>query len=584
MRKTVTIVALAATVVCLTLSAQEPPRSAGARSLADRFGQLDKNADGKLSREELAGRTWLLRLLENGDKNDDGAISLEEVRLALQAGTDRRSQPPTPAERPKQPTPAENALFEPVEIPGFTDVRGEANGLAFADLDRDGRLDIIRTGNRSRLTFLLNRGGLRFEPRTIEVRNPDGSPGQVTPRPEIPNFADFNRDGFLDIYITTNGGRGQWARRSGVKGNQLLVSDGSPFAFVDLTDVMEVRNAEAFSRQTSIGDVNGDGWLDIAVGADNIADGSGGLPHRRLYVFRPRGDRFEDGTFESIGDTALVPDFGGFHGDPHKDRAGPGIMLRDLDNDGDLDLVQGYHMDTWGRITGEHPVAFYDYGIFCWKNLIKETGEFRFERIKDNGLAQRGKLNIRAPYDYDVVEPAVALPFLSTGDVDNDGLLDIVAIGSCQPSFFAGWAAGVSGQFWRNRGGFRFEEATGEAGLGSLNWANEQWLVSRHGLRRRRRGNSTGIPQPNHLQGLRRGSQWRDHPDGIPRQAGEDRGSRADHWRVGARSHRQAGGLVPFSQGLFPRHPRPGRPAPWLHGIDAADRPKSGQPNQLSLA
>jgi hypothetical protein len=60
--------------------------------------------------------------------------------------------------------------------------------------------------------------------------------------------------------------------------------------------------------------------------------------------------------------------------------------------------------------------------------------------------------------------------------VDNDGLLEVVAIGSCQPSFFAGWASGKSGQFYRNRGGFLFEEDTGRAGLGSLNWTNEEWL------------------------------------------------------------------------------------------------------------
>ena len=98
------------------------------------------------------------------------------------------------------------------------------------------------------------------------------------------------------------------------------------------------------------------------------------MPHSRLYVFKPKGAKFEDGTFEDIGGTDLVPDFGGFYGIPDKDRGGPGILLRDLDNDGDLDLVQGYHMDTWGRIDGEYPVALYDYGIFCWKNLLAETG------------------------------------------------------------------------------------------------------------------------------------------------------------------------------------------------------------------
>jgi catechol 2,3-dioxygenase-like lactoylglutathione lyase family enzyme len=347
--------------------------------------------------------------------------------------------------------------------------------LAFADLNRDGLLDIVRA-TKTGITVLLNSGGFRFERQPIKVRNQNGSEGRVTPGAEIPNLVDFNKDGYLDIFITTSGGRGQYAKRIGNKGNQLLVSDGSPFSFVDVSDQMHIRNADGWNRQSSITDVNRDGWLDIAIGSDNISDGRAGLPHSRLYVFKPKGMTFEDGTFEDIGGTDLVPDFGGFYGNPDKDRAGPGIVLRDLDNDGDFDLVQGYHMDTHGRIDGEYPVALYDYGVFCWKNLFAETGRFRFERIKDNGLAQRGKLKFRAPFDYDVVERAVALPFISTGDVDNDGLLDVIAIGSCQPTFFAGWASGKSGQFWRNLGGFRFQEATDKSGLASLNWDNRQWL------------------------------------------------------------------------------------------------------------
>jgi hypothetical protein len=33
--------------------------------------------------------------------------------------------------------------------------------------------------------------------------------------------------------------------------------------------------------------VNKDGWLDIAIGCDNIKDAQGGFPHSRLYVFQP---------------------------------------------------------------------------------------------------------------------------------------------------------------------------------------------------------------------------------------------------------------------------------------------------------
>jgi hypothetical protein len=38
--------------------------------------------------------------------------------------------------------------------------------------------------------------------------------------------------------------------------------------------------------------VNSDGWLDVAVGCDNIKDAMGGFPHGRLYVLKPNGPTF----------------------------------------------------------------------------------------------------------------------------------------------------------------------------------------------------------------------------------------------------------------------------------------------------
>ena len=102
---------------------------------------------------------------------------------------------------------------------------------------------------------------------------------------------------------------------------------------------MGIRNEVAYNRQPCFGDVNRDGWLDIAVGCDNIGNAMGGVPHSRLYAFRPNGPRFEDGTFENIGGADLVPDFGGFYHNSSRDKAGPDINLDDLDNDGDLDVV-----------------------------------------------------------------------------------------------------------------------------------------------------------------------------------------------------------------------------------------------------
>ena len=73
MKTTITIISLSAILACLTLSAQETQPAAGG-GLADRFKQLDRNGDGKLTVEEL-GAEWLRKL----DTNGDGTATLEEA-------------------------------------------------------------------------------------------------------------------------------------------------------------------------------------------------------------------------------------------------------------------------------------------------------------------------------------------------------------------------------------------------------------------------------------------------------------------------------------------------------------------------
>ena len=132
-------------------------------------------------------------------------------------------------------------------------------------------------------------------------------------------------------------------------------------------------------------------------------------------------------------------------------------------------------MDVLDPLAAYSP-AEYRQGVFCWKNLLAETGRLRFEKVAGKGLAVEARLKWnQATQAYDAQGKAPGLPYISLADVDNDGLLDVLGVGPASP----GWAPRaeyVSGRFWRNQGGFQFRDVTEAAGLSALNWLYRDWF------------------------------------------------------------------------------------------------------------
>jgi poly(3-hydroxybutyrate) depolymerase len=513
-------------------SAQESPR----------FDRLDRNGDGFVDRTEFA-RTALGRrypsLFDQLDTSKDGKIPRgESNRVGGDWSQRLRDIPPArdvpassipPPARPGEPAlksvgdsdavrdaAGRGQLFEAVHAAGFTNLRDSTNGIALVDINRDGWLDIVAThsprrgtvreGGVERLRVLLNDGNWNFREHAITLKDSKVAIDDFG-RGQVPVLADFNRDGFLDLFVTRNatmqGGRNISGRYS--HGNSLFISDGAWDVFRDVSDPMGIRNQEAYNRQPSIGDVNQDGWLDIAIGCDNIKNALGGVPHSRLYIFQPKGDRFEDGTFKDIGGTDLVPDFGGFFHDSAQDKAGPDVTLHDLDGDGDLDLIQSCHVDVREPLRPYWP-GEYRQGTWVWKNLLVETGSLRFVKSTDNGLAAEARLRYdRQAQRFEPVGKAPGLPSCSVADVNNDGRPDVLTVGPANP----GWAPRaeyVTGRYWRNLGGFKFAESTSAAGLEPLNWTLRQ------------RAEFFDIPLPRRL------TNWRPAGDGkLESQPGRDR-------------------------------------------------------------
>ena len=121
-------------------------------------------------------------------------------------------------------------------------------------------------------------------------------------------LGDVNGDGLLDVFLTANQGA-----------NRLYLNQGD-WTFEDVTERAGVGGQRAWSTGASMADVNGDGWLDIYVCNSGIESGD----DQRNELYLNRGD----GTFEEAASRLGIDD--------------PGLSIHgsffDYDRDGDLDL------------------------------------------------------------------------------------------------------------------------------------------------------------------------------------------------------------------------------------------------------
>jgi len=190
-------------------------------------------------------------------------------------------------------------------VPSVESVEIWKQGAAFADVDNDGWLDLYlcRLGAPN-LLYMNRRDGTFAEEAVARGLAVDDASSMAA-------FADYDRDGWLDVFVQTNL-RDAVAHPEGQR--DFLFRNRGDGTFVDVTDAAGIRGATQ-GHSATWWDYDGDGWPDLHLAHDFATPDV-------LY----RNNR--DGTFADVTDAVL----------PHIPFSGMGADLGDVNNDGLIDL------------------------------------------------------------------------------------------------------------------------------------------------------------------------------------------------------------------------------------------------------
>ena len=213
-----------------------------------------------------------------------------------------------------------DGTFEDVSAKaGLARAKGKALGVAFADYDRDGHVDVYVANDSVQSQLFHNNGDGTFAEVGLLVGVGYNEDGKTFAGMGV-DFADYDNDGRPDLIVTDLSNE-----------RYRLFHQGADASFQDATNSSGVGAATLAFAGWSTGfiDYDNDGWKDVFVAQGHVMDTIEKTAPNLRYLQPPLLLRNQSGRFARVSPGDV------FRGE----WAGRGAAFGDLDGDGDVDIV-----------------------------------------------------------------------------------------------------------------------------------------------------------------------------------------------------------------------------------------------------
>ncbi len=375
------------------------------------------------------------------------------------------------------------------EIPRFPNIAhklgintvGLSGGTCVDDFNNDGFLDIFASswGFDDQIRLFINNGDGTF----IETTQSSGLLG-LTGGLNM-NHCDYNNDGFLDVFVL----RGAWFDAYGTIPNSLIRNNGDG-TFTDVT-VEAGLLSHYPTQTAAWADFNNDGWLDVFIGNESLRENnpypcelyinngngtftnkieaSGLLPLKAMTKGVTAGDVDNDGypdlyiSYLNASNRLLI-----------NNGANPEGIVSFRDAPSKSQVIEPI---------SSFPCWMWDYDNDGWQDIFVASFNLNYAESNSSVVAATAAMNYRGQLaggeprlyrnngDGTFTEKSKAMNLTegmfamgsNYGDIDNDGWLDFY-LGTGEPSY----TAVVPNKMFRNNAGKTFQDVTTAGGLGHV--------------------------------------------------------------------------------------------------------------------